>query len=431
MSLTGENERLGWRAKLLGGYVLVVVLLTTVWAFSLIGPISDAFEERQMEGLLSVANATDVALSASELPATEVLGRIASSDRLRLTLISRSGDVLAESSETVEMANHASRPEVIAALGGEVGFDHRVSATDGVEYLYVAIPSTAREDSAVLRVSMPVSQAHEELNRFRWTSFALLAATVVLAGGTAWLVFSRTTAPFSRMERMRTDFVANASHELKTPVAGIRLLTESIRQASEDGNNEMVLEFSKRLDRESLRLQSLVTDLMDLSRLEGEHQGHAAQESCDFASVVATSYQAHQQRATDAGLTFAFEDEGLADTPLRVHLSITNATLLVDNLIDNAIAYTERGSVTVSLSSDARNAYLTVTDTGIGIPPADQDRIFERFYRVDTARSREVGGTGLGLSLVRHAVRRGGGSITLESTLGKGSTFCVTLPLIS
>ena len=106
-----------------------------------------------------------------------------------------------------------------------------------------------------------------------------------------------------------------------------------------------------------------------------------------------------------------------------------NATLLVDNLLDNALTYTEKGSVRVRLASDGTAATLEVADTGIGIPPADQDRVFERFYRVDTARSREAGGTGLGLSLVRNAVRRGGGTIELESTVGKGSTFRVTLPL--
>ena len=102
---------------------------------------------------------------------------------------------------------------------------------------------------------------------------------------------------------------------------------------------------------------------------------------------------------------------------------------MVDNLIDNAIAYTEHGGVNVRLFLDKQTAVLEVIDSGIGIPPADLDRIFERFYRVDTMRSRETGGTGLGLSLVRHAVQKGNGTIELESTLGEGSTFRVRLPL--
>lgn len=419
----------GWRTPLLSGYALVVVLLATVWTFSLLGPVSQAMEERHYEGLLSVANATDIALSTSELPADEVLERIASSDKLRLTLISDTGDVLAESSDTGGLANHASRPEVITALEGSTGYDRRVSATDGVEYLYVAIPSHAREGGAVLRVSMPITQAHEALSRLRWTSFALLAAAVVLAVGMSWFSFARTAIPVSKLERVRTDFVANASHELKTPVAGIRLLTESIRQANQDGDSEMVSEFSQRLERESTRLQSLVTDLMDLSRLEDEGDETVSHDACDLATVVATSFQVHQAKAQDAGLAFTFEDADVGIKGARVGLSITNATLLIDNLIDNAIAYTEKGSVSVTLSTTESHAILVVEDTGIGIPLADQDRIFERFYRVDTARSREAGGTGLGLSLVRHAVKRGNGRIELESTPGVGSKFTVTLPL--
>jgi len=427
--MSSGTKATSWRAPLVIGYALVVVLLSTVWLFSLLGPVSQAIEERQKEGLVSVANATEVALASSELPEGEVLKRVATSDRVRLTLISSSGEVLADSSETAELASHAERPEVAAALDGEMGFDRRVSETDGIEYLYVAIPSNSRARGQVLRVSMPVTQAHAAVTRFRWTSFALLAASFVMAGGMAWLSFTRASVPVNRLERVRTDFVANASHELKTPVAGIRLLSESIAQASADGNMEMVAEFAHRLGRETERLQHLVTDLMDLSRLEDETDLRIGTDSCDLASVVSTSFEAHRQRANDAGLSFTFEDETTHGEPCRVRLSVANATLLVDNLIDNAIAYTEKGSVTIRLASNATSALLEVADTGIGIPPADQDRVFERFYRVDTTRSRETGGTGLGLSLVRHAVLQAQGSITLESSLGVGSTFRVTLPL--
>ena len=147
------------------------------------------------------------------------------------------------------------------------------------------------------------------------------------------------------------------------------------------------------------------------------------------SSVVATSFETRRAHAKEAGLTFTLDNQVPIDSPCRVHLSVANATLMVDNLIDNAIAYTEHGTVEVRLFLEGQTAVLEVIDTGIGIPPADQDRIFERFYRVDTMRSRETGGTGLGLSLVRHAVQRGDGAIELESVLGEGSTFRVRLPL--
>lgn len=418
-----------WRGRLVGGYALVVVLLAAVWVYTLLGPVNDALEDRQREVLVSVANAATVALDSSELPDDEVLGRIAASERLRLTLISSDGEVLAESTETEGMANHAERPEVAAALAGETGFDRRVSTTDGTEYLYVAVPYRVEGELVALRVSMPVDQANAALEQFNWTSSALLVAAVALAVGTAWFSFARTSVPLNRLERMRTDFVANASHELKTPVAGIRLLAESIGQACEAQELDAVAELSQRLDRESIRLQNLVTDLMDLSRLEDEIKPSLREETCDLAAVVATSFEAHRHRAIASGLAFSLDEQN-TDTPCRVGLSIANATLLTDNLLDNALAYTERGSVSVRLSHDDHEATLEVVDTGIGVPPADQDRIFERFYRVDTARSREMGGTGLGLSLVRHAVRKGGGTIELDSTLGRGSTFRVTLPLV-
>ena len=139
--------------------------------------------------------------------------------------------------------------------------------------------------------------------------------------------------------------------------------------------------------------------------------------------------ETRRTRASEAGLAFTLDDQVPIGQTCRVGMSVANATLMVDNLIDNAIAYTEQGGVRVRLSLEGHTAVFEVSDTGIGIPPRDQDRIFERFYRVDTTRSRETGGTGLGLSLVRHAVQRGKGTIELESALGQGSTFKVRLPL--
>lgn len=426
-SVASPRDRGGWWTTLLRGYVIVVLLLAAVWAFSVMGPMSSALEESQQNGLVAVAQTASVALETSELPAETVIDRIAADDNLRLTLVSETGEVLAESTDA-GMTNHASRPEVIAALAGEVGYDRRLSETDGIEYLYAAIPCEHEGSTCVLRVSMPVSQAHEDLSRLRWTSIVLLVASTVLAAGAAWLMARRAAVPVDRLERVRTDFVANASHELKTPVAGIRLLSESIEATSGDGDLEATRAFSGRLSKEVTRLQSLVTDLMDLSRLEDEFRSPNAAATCDLAGIVATAVESRLPNVREHGLTLEL-DESHWEAGGRARISAADATLVVDNLIDNAIAYTEEGMVSVLLATEGHDAVLRVADTGIGIPARDQERIFERFYRVDKARSREEGGTGLGLALVRHAVDRAGGSISVESELDVGSTFTVSLPL--
>jgi signal transduction histidine kinase len=147
--------------------------------------------------------------------------------------------------------------------------------------------------------------------------------------------------------------------------------------------------------------------------------------------VTYVSYAAHLSRAEARGIGLELRDLLPEGQSCRVTLSATDATLIVNNLIDNAIAYTDEGSVTLRVSVKDGRAMFVVADTGISIPPVDQERVFERFYRVDTARSRASGGTGLGLALVRHAVERGGGTIELSSQVGVGSTFVVTLPRVS
>lgn len=420
----------GWQARVLSGYALALFLLAAVWAFSIAGPISDVIRDNQRDNLVLVARAADVALETSDLPAREVLARIAHDDDLRLTLIGADGSVLAESTDSEgDMASHASRPEIRTALEGAIGSDLRISETDGNEYLYVAIPALYHGQDVVVRVSMPAEQVRQSVSQIRWTSLLLLGAAFVLAVAIAAISFSRAKAPVDHLERVRTDFVANASHELKTPVAGIRLLSDSIGQASDAGDLEATAVFAERLDKESLRLQNLVNDLMDLSRLEDERREGSAGRSCDFASVVDMAYESHAPRAEQKGLAFELTTELTGASPCRVALSATDALLIMDNLLDNALAYTESGTVSIRLGLDGEELVVEVSDTGIGIPLADQERVFERFYRVDTARSREAGGTGLGLALVLHAVHRGNGTISLTSREGVGSTFTVRLPL--
>jgi len=239
------------------------------------------------------------------------------------------------------------------------------------------------------------------------------------------LVVVSDTTERTRLDRVRRDFVANASHELKTPASSIHLLAESAARAAEDGDTEKSLEFARLIEQESARLGRLVQDLLDLSRLEATP---APGTLADVREAIANALTGHRAAAAERGLDLVTDESDVADVDVFVVADPTDIAIALDNLLDNAITYTESGSVTVRTQADQDTVSISVTDTGIGIPAADVPRIFERFYRVDRARSRRSGGTGLGLSLVRHVVERSNGSVEVSSEPGKGSTFTLTLP---
>ncbi len=232
----------------------------------------------------------------------------------------------------------------------------------------------------------------------------------------------------ARLDRVRRDFVANASHELKTPVAGIGLLADSAATAAADGDAEQAVLFARQIAGETRRLQQLVGDLLDLSRLETAPTGNAL---ADVRVAVENALVSHAAAASRAGLTLSADFAAVRDVDVYAAADVTDVAVALDNLIDNAIAYTDQGSVTVTVRADDSAVTIVVADTGSGIPADALPRIFERFYRVDAGRSRESGGTGLGLALVRHVAERNGGAISVDSKLGEGSTFTLTLPRAS
>ena len=228
-----------------------------------------------------------------------------------------------------------------------------------------------------------------------------------------------------RLVRVRRDFVANASHELKTPITAIRGLAETILDDA-DMKVKTRLEFVEKIHAQSLRLSSQVTDLMTISRLESE-QNKPKIERCNLSQMVRRSAEASQAACDDKGLNLLVD---VSDDDLVISGDRQGLAQMIDNLIDNAIKYTPtEGSINISLEKIQDTARLTVKDTGIGISYQHQQRIFERFYRVDKARSRELGGTGLGLSIVKNIAEQHGGSVSLKSQPGFGSSFTVLLPL--
>lgn len=234
------------------------------------------------------------------------------------------------------------------------------------------------------------------------------------------LADDRTEA--TRTEEMRNDFVANVSHELKTPVGAISLLAEAIDGAAAD--EEAVRRFAKRMNKEAVRLAALVQDIIELSRLQGADMADHA-EPVDVNELVSQAVEANRLPAENRNITLVVG--GTAENP--VYADGPMLTTAFRNLIDNAIRYSPEGSqVGVGIRSRDGLAQITVTDRGPGIPAEDQERVFERFYRLDSARSRNTGGNGLGLSIVKHVVSNHGGEISLWSQPGQGSTFTVRLP---
>lgn len=234
------------------------------------------------------------------------------------------------------------------------------------------------------------------------------------------LVEDRTEA--KKLEETRRDFVANVSHELKTPIGAIGLLAEALQGAKDDP--AAIDKFSNSLLRESHRLANLVQELMQLSRVQGAGSVENAQ-VLELSAVVADAVERNQILAEKRNVRLA----AAADEGVRVLGDYEMLTTAVRNLIENAIVYSEPGTqvgIGVKLVDDI--AEISVTDSGLGIPESEQERIFERFYRVDPSRSRETGGTGLGLAIVKHVAANHRGEVKLFSQPGVGSTFTIRIP---
>ena len=249
-----------------------------------------------------------------------------------------------------------------------------------------------------------------------------IRAVVQAFGDDRILVSATDESAAQRVEAVRRDFVANVSHELKTPVAAIGLLAEATVDSADDADS--VRHFAGRLHSESARLGALVSELITLSRLQG------ADPLSDTAvvEVDAVVHESINRLATTAG------DAGIAivaDQPsgLLVRGDRTLLIMALTNLISNAINYSAAGTqVSISRTAGEGTVRVAVTDRGVGIAPEHAKRVFERFFRVDPARSRSTGGTGLGLAIVKQVATNHGGMVTVWSRPGTGSTFTLSLP---
>ncbi len=545
-------------------YILLIALVGVLITLSARTSLADDLRDDQVR---------ETRLIAASLPAAEeeIASWVEETARLsesRVTIIQSDGVVVADShADAASMENHATRPEVLEALEGEVGFDSRRSASTGFKQSYVAVPP---EDDLIVRTSIAERVIEEDLNSVRRVVIVSAMAVGVLGIAVVAYVARRLARPIVRLteqtmaaaeggsaedlsrsevreldmlslsisemveemqvrvdqaeaarrtlevvlsaipqgtvliesdrvayansasqdllgeiaddldaitpfqfqelvrevqeggvrvslelehgrpprllrgvatplgdegsvllividiterERMasvRRDFVANASHELKTPVSSIVASSEALRIAVEK-DQESARRFSRQIEASAMQLNRLVSDLLDLSRLEREAPELAA---IDLDMVVTEEVERIRPQAEEKGIEVATSFDSVPVEGSRRDLAIA-----VRNILENAIRHTPGGgTITVEVQDAIDEAMISVRDTGEGIPTRDLERVFERFYRVDAARSRQSGGTGLGLAIVKHVVEGHRGRVDLESELGVGSTFTITIP---
>jgi two-component system, OmpR family, sensor histidine kinase SenX3 len=278
-----------------------------------------------------------------------------------------------------------------------------------------------RRDGQIRETELVVSRSAGKTPRHVSARVAPLGSWFVLA-----LVEDRSRE--HRVEAVRRDFVANVSHELKTPVSALTLLAEAVQEAADDP--EAVQHFAGRMQREGSRLGRLVQELIELSRLQGA-EALPGQDLVSIDRIVGEAVDRSRLLAEQTGITVAERTE----PGLQARGNETQLSTALGNLVHNAIAYSPAGTRVAVTSQSVTDpdgvewVEIAVTDQGIGIAESDLDRVFERFYRVDQARSRATGGTGLGLAIVKHIATNHGGRVSVWSVVGAGSTFTMRLPL--
>lgn len=438
------KEKINFRFLFIG---LLSILLTAV-SFTLV--FYSAFQEQVKEDLQNSAGI--IAKNDDFLTDPNRLA-IYGSDQMRITLISPDGQIQYESrADESRMDNHLSRPEIQSALQNGSGEAMRQSSTLGYDTYYYAL---RLQNGSILRVSMEIRNMYsifeKALPMVIVIGFLILLISIVLSSLLTKQLIKPIEAmaqhmdtmeentpykeliPFVRtikeqqkkkMEtaKMRQEFTANVSHELKTPLTSISGYAEMIETGL--AKPEDIPVFAEKIHSESQRLLELIGDIMKLSELD-EGKKDLFFERIDLAQVVQETKARLQLQSQKAQVSIVTEGE---TAPVNGNLKLLNE--LAFNLCDNAIRYNHPGgTVTMRTACQEGRVLLVVSDTGIGIAPDYQDRVFERFYRVDKSRSKETGGTGLGLAIVKHIAIQHQALLSMDSKPGVGTTITVSFPL--
>ncbi|MBM3717611.1 MAG: two-component sensor histidine kinase [Actinobacteria bacterium] len=303
------------------------------------------------------------------------------------------------------------------ADGSVLARNSRADAATGVRHADLLVESTI---DRLARAARSGAVAQEQVTLVGPPPRVFAVRAVPVADGGA-VVSVEDVTERHRLDAVRTDFVANVSHELRTPVGAVSVLAETLEGEVQD---ETLLRLVRRMQNETARMTRTIDDLLELSRIE--MGGEILVGRVDLAEVARETVDRYADLARAGGVSVAVRSiEGDATVNGDSH----QLASVVGNLVENAIKYsTEGGRVLVTVIPSVDRVDVEVHDQGIGIPAASLDRIFERFYRIDKARSRVTGGTGLGLSIVRNIVTNHGGEVNVTSREGEGSIFTVSLP---
>ena len=439
MKLRSMEEKISYRLFLMGFLGLLFTAALCIFVFH------KAFTAQAWTSLEREADLASVGYDLVQDP--QQLSFFVTND-LRITLISQDGSVLFESATDQPMENHLSRPEIRQAMTEGVGRDIRDSQTMGYETYYYAILLPNGEILRMAQDAETVWSIYDStLPAIVLSCVALMLAAAVLAALLTRALVSpvlsmtedldhiqdnvpyKELVPFAESihsdrilrennEKMRQEFTANVSHELKTPLTSISGYAELIETGM--ASEQDTVRFAHGIHNSANRLLTLINDIIRLSELDGTEE-EADTELLNLHEMAQNCVEMLKMSAEKHKVTIA-----LNGTECYVTANRQMMEELLYNLCDNAIRYNNPGgSVDVQTYAREGHTYLVVKDTGIGISKEHQERIFERFYRVDKSRSKSTGGTGLGLAIVKHIIAKSHAELELESEPGKGTTIRV------
>lgn len=463
----------GIRGRLISTYIVIICAVMIIISIFLLKILEDYYLDYQREtmsnaGKLVAEMSTVFVRNETDLVALSSLTKEVSRQiNARVIILDRRGLVLGDSVRAGGLlGRQLNRPEIENALRGDIGSSMQYSAVTGQRIMQVALP--VLETDEIIGAVFLASSLEDIYETLRMVGFFLVAATLlalVLAGFLATFLSKTVTNPIKELteatremaagqleqkivvhnrdeigqlagqfnimalkvtetnKRLR-EFVANASHELRTPLTTINLLVASLKDHA--GEKEIRDEFIEDIDKETQRLIRLVEDLLNLARLE--RKGNVLlKEPLDLIKVAREAAASVVRLAEARGLRLSCVNR---EQDIEIMGQEETIKQVLVNLLDNAVKHTlSGGRIRLEVRKEAGFASVVITDTGCGIPPADLEKIFQRFYRVDKARSRELGGTGLGLAITREIIKQHGGKIWAENRAEGGSMFCFLLPL--